>query len=184
MAQHEKDTTTTGAAVLEGEPLMRDDVAFLREEREGPVAPANEVLSGHLEGVDEEGRLLFRAEGSDAVVAVGIGLHASDETLVAAARERRRALVTRTADRAPRMVLTGLLRERVRSEVRDADPRDLAVKMDGETLRLSAKRKIELKCGKARLTLHQNGRIELSGSYLLQRSRGPVKVKGATIHLN
>jgi hypothetical protein len=32
--------------------------------------------------------------------------------------------------------------------------------------------------------MHKDGRIEISGTHLLTRSRGPVKIKGATIALN
>ncbi len=33
-------------------------------------------------------------------------------------------------------------------------------------------------------TLIEEGRVEVNGSYLLQRSRGPVKIKGASVEIN
>jgi hypothetical protein len=58
------------------------------------------------------------------------------------------------------------------------------VKVDGEDVRLTGQREIELRCGKARLLLRKDGRIEISGTSITSRSRGPVKIKGATIALN
>lgn len=56
--------------------------------------------------------------------------------------------------------------------------------LDGETLRLEGKTRVELVCGSARIVLHKNGRVEVSGTHLLTRSRGAVRIKGATVHLN
>ncbi len=142
-------------------------------------------LSGHLHGIDEEGRVLFRAEGSaQTPVPVAIGLAISDGALAKAARLGQRALVVLTDDPAPRWVLVGLVRERVGAAARDARPGELEVRVDGETLRLSAERQIELRCGKSSLLLRHDGRVVLSGNYVVSASRGPMKIKGATIALN
>ena len=146
--------------------------------------PAGRLLSGHLAGIDDEGRMLFRAEGAAAAVAVAIGVALGDAALVEAARLGRRALVAATSDASSRPVLVGLLRERVAATARDAAPGELEVVVDGQSLRLEAKTKIELVCGRARIVLHESGRVEFSGTHLLSRSRGAVRIKGATIHLN
>jgi hypothetical protein len=41
-----------------------------------------------------------------------------------------------------------------------------------------------LQCGEAKLTLRKDGKIVLSGSNILSASRGPHRIKGATIALN
>jgi hypothetical protein len=143
-----------------------------------------EAVSGHLDGVDDEGRLLFKPEGLTESVPVVIGLPLSDHEVVRAASLGQRALVVRTTDKVPSHILVSLLRERVRSDIRDAAPNELKVRLDGETLYLRAKTQIELVCGKSRLVLHKNGRIEFKGSYLLSRSCGPNKIKGATVEIN
>jgi hypothetical protein len=153
----------------------------------GPAAPrdpALQALSGHLAGVDDEGRLLFRPEGSEQVVPVAIGLEITDGALVRAARSGRRALVLRTSDPHPRWVLAGLVRERVSAEARAAAPGELAVKVDGEVVRVEGRHQIELSCGKASLTLRADGRVVLSGVHVITKSHGAVKIKGATIALN
>ena len=147
-------------------------------------AAKGEAISGHLDGVDDEGRLLFRGEGTEDSLPVVIGIPTSDGELVKAAWTQRRALVLRTTDRRPRLVLIALLRERVAATARDAKPGELEVVTDGETLRLRAATEIELVCGRSRLVLKKDGRVEVNGSYLLSRSRGPVKIKGASVEIN
>jgi hypothetical protein len=160
------------------------DDARLDETTALDLLAAGQAVSGHLDGVDSHGRLLFRADGEQDGVPVVIGLALDDASLVRAAWLGRRALALRLGGAASRLVLVALLRERVGAAARDAVPGDLEVRLDGETLRLGAQRRIELVCGKSRLLLHADGRLELNGTQLLQRSRGPIKLKGATIELN
>jgi hypothetical protein len=150
----------------------------------GENFPPGMAGMGHLDGVDGEGRLMFRPEGGSVSVPVVIGVGMSDEEIVRAAWTGRRALVVRTAGNAPKLVLVGFPREHVAAKARDAWPAEVEVRMDGETVYLKARRKIELVCGKSRIVLDADGRVEVNGSYLLSRSRGPVKIKGATVEIN
>ena len=144
-----------------------------------------QAVSGHLAGIDDEGRLLFRADGCADVCSVAIAIPLSDDELAQAAFLGRRALVLLTANANEHGVLVGLVRERVGAEARDAAlGSGVNVKVDGDAVRITAQSEIELRCGKSRLFLHKDGRIEISGNYLISRSRGPVKIKGATIALN
>lgn len=144
-----------------------------------------EAVTGHLTGIDDEGRLLFRPEGSmGEPIAVAIGMPVADGTLVKAARQQSRALVVRTGDTPARWVLVGLVRERLSTQAVTARPGQLEVAMDGETLRLTAERDIVLKCGEASLTLRKDGKIVMSGTNVLTASRGPNRIKGASIALN
>ena len=147
---------------------------------------ATDVQPGHLAGVDDEGRLLFRPDGTDEVYPVAIGVALSDEELVHSAHSERRALVLLSGGSPRWRVLVGMLRERVGADARESAQLSggLRVKVDGEAVRITARSEIELRCGKARLLMHKDGRIEISGTHLLTRSRGPVKIKGATIALN
>ncbi len=142
------------------------------------------LLTGHLEGIDDEGRLLFRAEGEPGVIPVIIGMEASDGVLVRAARRKQRALVMRTADATARWVLVGLVRDRVALAARDAKPGRLQVKVDGEKLTLEAEHDLELRCGQSAIVLRYDGRVEIRGTHIVSASRGPNRVKGATIELN
>jgi|GEM_PF-2214392 len=143
------------------------------------------TVSGHLTGIDDEGRLLFLEEGSTGEpVPVAIGMEISDGVLVKAARVRRRALVVRTADANPRLVLVGLVRERVAAKARDARPGQLEVELDGETVRLHADRNIELRCGAASLILRKDGKVVITGTNVISSSRGANRIRGGTISLN
>jgi hypothetical protein len=149
-----------------------------------PSSPPH-AIAGHLTGVDDEGRLLFRAEGETGdPVPVAIGIECSDGALLRAARRQQRALVLRTGGDPVRFVLVGLVRERVATKALTARPGTLEVGLDGETLVLTAEREIVLRCGEASLTLRKDGKIVLSGTNLLSHSRGPHRIKGATIALN
>jgi hypothetical protein len=77
-----------------------------------------------------------------------------------------------------RPVIMGLLVEPGRG------PGDLEAEVDGETLVLSAKREIVLRCGKASITLTKAGKILLRGAYLLSRSSGVHRIKGASVQIN
>jgi hypothetical protein len=150
------------------------------------AAPGVRMLNGHLDGVDAEGRLLFRPDGTADTFPVTIGVEVPDGALVKAARTGRRATVLVPQDEADGVtpVLIALLRERVRAEARDAMPGDLEVKVDGETLKLRAENTLELRCGKARLVLRRDGRVVLNGAHIVSSSTGPHRIKGATIALN
>jgi len=161
--------------------------AALRE----PLVPAFPVegtrpgaVLGHLDGVDAEGRILFRPEGGQEAVPVAVAAGVSDEELVRAAWTGRRALAVEAAGAPPRLVLAGFVRERVSAQAREAWPSGICARLDGRTVRLEAAERIELVVGRSRIVLDALGRIEVNGSYLLSRSRGPVKIKGATVEIN
>jgi hypothetical protein len=173
------EATTASPAEIPSQPEWLQGLVNRRESDDSP-----QLLTGHLRAIDGEGRLVFQPEGRDDLFPVTIGLDASDGTLVQAVRRQRRALVMRTGDPVARWVLVGLVRDRIGEKARDAKPGRLEVTVDGEKVRLEAEHDIELKCGQASLTLRYDGRIELRGTHILSASRGPNRVKGATIALN
>ncbi len=56
--------------------------------------------------------------------------------------------------------------------------------IDGERVVLEGKKEIVLSCGQASITLTAEGRVIIKGSYVLTRSSGQNKIKGATVHIN
>ena len=146
--------------------------------------PFTGALAGQLAGIDAEGRILFCEDGSPTPYAVIIGLAIGDEEVVAAVRAQRRALVIKPENQPLQPVLVALLRNGVSAEARDKAVGEPATRIDGQALAIEAQQSLELSCGRARITLHSDGRIELNGDYLLSRSRGPIKLKGATIDIN
>jgi hypothetical protein len=53
-----------------------------------------------------------------------------------------------------------------------------------ETLTLTAKQEIVLRCGQASVTLTRAGKILLRGAYLLSRSSGVNRIKGGSVQIN
>jgi len=64
------------------------------------------------------------------------------------------------------------------------DPKALQVEMDGETLMLTGRKEIVLRCGKASITLTRAGKILLRGAYVSSRSSGVNKIKGGSVQIN
>ncbi len=61
---------------------------------------------------------------------------------------------------------------------------DLTSKVDGERLVLRANREIELRCGDASIVLTRAGKVLIKGNFVLSRSRGANKIKGAFVDIN
>jgi hypothetical protein len=53
-----------------------------------------------------------------------------------------------------------------------------------ETLRVESRRELIIECGKSKIALRADGRIEIRGGHLVSRSSGPNKIKGGTVHIN
>ena len=52
------------------------------------------------------------------------------------------------------------------------------------TLRVAAGDELVIECGKSKIWLRADGRIEIRGEHVISRSSGPNKIKGATVHIN
>jgi hypothetical protein len=44
--------------------------------------------------------------------------------------------------------------------------------------------RLVVRCGKASIELHEDGRVVLRGRSILQRSTGPIRIKGASVDIN
>ncbi len=64
------------------------------------------------------------------------------------------------------------------------DPKPLKVELDGETVMLTGKKEVVLRCGKASITLTRAGKILLRGAYISSRSSGVNRIKGASVQIN
>lgn len=60
----------------------------------------------------------------------------------------------------------------------------VSAQVDGQKLVLAAEREIVLQCGAASITLTRAGKVVIKGTYVLSRSSGPNRVKGATVDIN
>ena len=60
----------------------------------------------------------------------------------------------------------------------------LSVQADGDSYVVSAEREIVLRCGDASITLTRAGKVIIKGNYIVSRSTGYNKIKGAAIDIN
>ena len=82
-------------------------------------------------------------------------------------------------------IVVGVLQEYgVARKETTSSPAVFDVQADGERLTLSAEREIVLRCGAASITLTRAGKVVIQGSYVLSRSSGYNKIKGAAIDIN
>ena len=63
-------------------------------------------------------------------------------------------------------------------------PPGFVVQADGERYLIQAEREIVLRCGDASITLTRAGKVIIKGNYILSRSAGYNKIKGAAIDIN
>lgn len=62
--------------------------------------------------------------------------------------------------------------------------RPLSVYADDQRFVVSAEREIVLRCGDASITLTRAGKVIIKGNYVLSRSTGYNKIKGAAVDIN
>ena len=67
--------------------------------------------------------------------------------------------------------------------VRAPEP-GVTIHADGERHVIEAEREIVLRCGDASITLTRAGKVIIQGNYILSRSTGYNKIKGAAIDIN
>ncbi|MBU6258114.1 MAG: hypothetical protein KGL18_07490 [Burkholderiales bacterium] len=65
-----------------------------------------------------------------------------------------------------------------------APQQGVRVEVDGERQLIQAEREIVLRCGEASITLTRAGKVIIRGNYILSRSSGYNKIKGAAIDIN
>jgi Domain of unknown function (DUF6484) len=84
-----------------------------------------------------------------------------------------------------RPIVIGALQERQAATDGPSAPAQVAaVRADGERLILSAEREIVLRCGDATISLTRAGKVVIKGKYIISRSTGYNRIKGAAVDIN
>ena len=81
-------------------------------------------------------------------------------------------------------VIVGIIEPHALQESPPTAAPGVSVVADDEHHRIEAEREIVLKCGEASITLTRAGKVIIRGSYILSRSTGYNKIKGAAIDIN
>lgn len=84
-----------------------------------------------------------------------------------------------------RPIILGVLQDTLPRMVQPAGglPADTVV-ADDERQEITAEREIVLRCGDASITLTRAGKVIIRGNYILSRSTGYNKIKGAAVDIN
>lgn len=62
--------------------------------------------------------------------------------------------------------------------------KSVAVSVDGRALQITAQRELVLRCGHASITLTAAGKVLVDGRYVVSRSSGANRIKGAVVDIN
>jgi len=87
---------------------------------------------------------------------------------------------------ARRPIIVGVLHDTVQRLPGEpaAQRQEVAIEADDERFVVTAEREIVLRCGESSITLTRAGKVIIKGNYILSRSTGYNKIKGAAIDLN
>lgn len=128
------------------------------------------VVIGELAGADPEDRPLVRIDDREPVRARAVWMAEPPDWARCAGL---RVVLGFVDGDCGWPVILGLL---------DAPPREPQKTPD--TIRIASGKDLVIECGKSKIALRADGRIEIRGGHLISRSSGPNKVKGGTVHIN
>ncbi|GGY36883.1 DUF6484 domain-containing protein [Pseudoduganella albidiflava] len=81
------------------------------------------------------------------------------------------------------LILGVIQHERGAEPAPAAEPGNVAW-CDGERVEIRAEREVVLRCGDASITLTRAGKVIIKGNYIVSRSTGCNKIKGAAVDIN
>lgn len=153
---------------------QRDDLAFARS------AGSPGVVVGELVALADDGRTPLVVDPSAPEAAARRARTVVD--LHAAHIGRQIVLMFEQGDPA-RPIVMGVLQGEAGWPLAER-PAQVEVAADGERMVVSAKEQLVLRCGKASITLTKAGKVLVEGSYVLSRSIGENRIRGASVQIN
>lgn len=135
------------------------------------IAQLPGVVVGELAGTDGGGRPLVRIDGGPARPAAAVWMADPPDWKASAGRRVVLGFVDGAEDHP---VVLGLL------DPPAAPPRSVVP----DTVRVAGNEEVVIECGRSKITLRADGRIEIRGGHLISRSSGPNKIKGGSVHIN
>jgi hypothetical protein len=145
-----------------------------------PAAPQNGVAVARLAGFDLQEQPLL------AELACMAGQVVPAQAAVALRRDMvgARVVVVFDGGLPERPIILGVILDRTGEAPCHPVPMPLQAEVDGERIVIQAERELVLRCGDASITLTRAGKILLRGNYILSRSTGYNKIKGAAVDIN
>jgi len=111
------------------------------------------------------------------------------EELVRAAESEREVLIAFEKGDIERPIIVALMEQEAESSPgielpkKQIEPPKQAV-VDGETVKIEARKQIVLECGKGSITIRKDGKILVKGTKLVSRASETNKIKGASVNIN
>lgn len=140
------------------------------------VAQLPGVFVGEIRGADEEGRALVRLRDGKVRSARSVWMADSPDWSASTGLEVLVSFVDGDEDRP---IVVGLLGEPAPT------PKPAPTKPEvPEALRIESGRELVIECGRSKIALRADGRIEIRGGHLVSRSSGANKIKGGSVHIN
>jgi hypothetical protein len=142
--------------------------------------PLPAVVVGVLHGLGPEGEALVEYAANP-----GIGPVAAQAAVALTASDAGREVVLAFAGGDARLpIVLGVLQTPHVVESPGASSPTAEVRVDGERLTIEGQREVVLKCGEASITLTRAGKVLIRGTYVLSRSSGANRIKGASVDVN
>lgn len=143
------------------------------------VRPGAQIA--RLQGFDlNDEPLLGRIEGLEGEVVVGRSTVPLRQAQLGAS-----VVVVFEHNERRRPIVIGVLQDRSSTQDDAADNQgSVEIIADENRFIVSAEREISLRCGKASITLTRAGKVVIAGSYVVSRSSGYNRIKGAAVDIN
>ena len=135
---------------------------------------------GRLHGFD----LLEQPQVAGLATCPGRVLAARSTVALRRAMVGREVLVLLEDGDLERPVIVGVIEPHALQEQPAPEVPGVRVEVDGQRHLIEAEREIVLRCGEASITLTRAGKLILRGTYILSRSSGYNKIKGAAVDIN
>lgn len=160
-------------------PLMEADVTQTPRAALSPD-PLTGIIIGELIGMTNEGRTpLVCYSGQPGTAA----LHARTTVDLHGKHIGCQVVLMFEAHNPAKPIIMGVLQDE-KDWPLDQRPDQIEVNADGERMIVRAKEQLELRCGKASITLTKAGKVLIKGNYVLSRSSGVNRIKGGSVQLN
>jgi hypothetical protein len=149
---------------------------FIVEQRSAHTIPASGVIVGKFAGFDVTGRPLV-----DFVTEIS-HKHVVARSMIVLENNQIGSDVVLAFEHCDfsKPIITGTLWQPDNSPTQEP----IVAQLDGERITLTAEKEIVLRCGNASISLTRAGKILIRGAYLLSRSSGVNRVKGAAVQIN
>lgn len=166
----------SGLSTPADSPTPHVPTAARRRRRKSPPALPTAVV-GHVRGQAATGEPLVDFTGNPA----GRSIPARSTVSWGLADIGSEVALTFEGGRPDAPIILGILRP---PPVPGVPRPPVEISTDGQKIVLTAEREVQLTCGEASITLTRSGKVLIRGTYILTRSSGSNRIKGAAVEIN